>query len=63
MSRAVDQSIRFFQEILARPPVPSVVPKDLTGTIPKKQATNAKATSTEDQMRLMDEMVMAFIGR
>jgi len=63
MSRAVDQSIRFFQEILARPPVPSVVPKDLTGTMPKKQSTNAKATSTEDQMRLMDEMVMAFIGR
>jgi hypothetical protein len=61
MSRAVQQSVRFFQEILARPPVASVVPKDLTGSIPKK-VTTSKTTSTEDQMRLMDEMVMAFIG-
>lgn len=62
MSRAVQQSVKFFQEILLRAPVPSVVPKDLTGSTIKKPSPVSGATSTEDQMRLMDEMVMAFIG-
>jgi hypothetical protein len=62
MSRAVQQSVKFFQEILLRAPVPSVVPKDLTGSTIKKPPPVSGATSTEDQMRLMDEMVMAFIG-
>jgi hypothetical protein len=63
MSRAVEQSVRFFQEVIAKPPVPSVVPKDIVGGAPKKIKTIDKPTNTEDQMRLMDEMVMAFIQR
>lgn len=64
MSRAVQQSVRFFQEVLMKPPVTGIVPKDLVGSKAKKSAViTAKATSTEDQMRLMDEMVMAFIQR
>jgi hypothetical protein len=62
MSRAVEQSVRFFQEVIAKPPVTSVVPKDLVGG-QKKVKTTAKPTTVEDQMRLMDEMVMAFIQR
>jgi hypothetical protein len=64
MSRAVQQSVRFFQEILAKPHVPAIVPKDITGSSKKKKVVlTGKPTSTEDQMRLMDEMVMAFIQR
>jgi hypothetical protein len=63
MSRAVEQSVRFFQEVIAKPPVPSVVPKDIMGGLPKKLKVIDKPTNTEDQMRLMDEMVMAFIQR
>lgn len=64
MSRAVQQSVRFFQEVLMKPPVTGIVPKDLVGSKAKKSTViTAKATSTEDQMRLMDEMVMAFIQR
>ena len=63
MSRAVEQSVRFFQEVIAKPPVASVVPKDIVGGPPKKLKATDKPTSTEDQMRLMDEMVMAFIQR
>jgi hypothetical protein len=63
MSRAVEQSVRFFQEIIAKPPVASVVPKDIVGGAPKKVKATDKPTNTEDQMRLMDEMVMAFIQR
>jgi hypothetical protein len=62
MSRAIQQSVRFFQEVIQKPPVPSVVPKDITGTYKVAKASD-KPTSTEDQMRLMDEMVMAFIER
>ena len=64
MNRAVQQSVRFFQEILMKSPVQPIVPKDLVG-IKKKTAvkTPGKINSTEDQMRLMDEMVMAFIQR
>jgi len=64
MSRAVQQSVRFFQEIVIKPPVPGIVPKDLVGTSKKKKISmGAKPTNTEDKMRLMDEMVMAFINR
>jgi hypothetical protein len=65
MSRAVQQSVRFFQEILMKPPVPPIIPKDLVGSSKAKKMTAqpAKATSMEDQMRLMDEMVMAFIQK
>jgi hypothetical protein len=63
MSRAVEQSVRFFQEVIARPPVASVVPKDIVGAPPKKVKATDKPTNSEDQMRLMDEMVMAFIQR
>jgi hypothetical protein len=63
MSRAVQQSVKFFQEILIKPPVLSVVPKDITGTYKKQDKTAAKTTNAEDKMRLMDEMVMAFIQR
>ena len=64
MSRAVQQSVRFFQEILVKPRVAGIVPKDLVGMKAKKQLIlPGKATSMEDQMRLMDEMVMAFIQR
>ena len=64
MSRAVQQSVRFFQEIVIKPPVTGIVPKDLTGASKKKKVVaGAKATTMEDQMRLMDEMVMAFIAR
>jgi hypothetical protein len=62
MSRAIEQSVRFFQEITSKPPVPSVVPKDIVGG-QKKVKPTSKPTTVEDQMRLMDEMVMAFIQR
>lgn len=66
MSRAVQQSVRFYQEILVKPRVNSIMPKDITGSKAKKKvnlATQAKNDSSEDKMRLMDEMVMAFIQR
>lgn len=67
MSRAVQQSVRFFQEVLMKPPVTGIVPKDLVGSKAKAKksvsAEPAKATSMEDQMRLMDDMVMAFIQK
>ena len=66
MSRAVQQSVRFFQEILVKPRVNGIVPKDLVGASSKKKkvaVTSDKGNSMEDQMRLMDEMVMAFIQR
>ena len=68
MSRAVQQSVRFFQEILVKPRVNSIMPKDVTGGASTKKSkallvTGAKTDSSEDKMRLMDEMVMAFIQR
>ena len=64
MSRAVQQSVRFFREVLVKPPVPGIVPKDLVGAKKKKvKLVSGKLTSMEDQMRLMDEMVMAFIQK
>jgi hypothetical protein len=63
MSRAVQQSVRFFQEIMAKPRVPGIVPKDLVGLKKKPSSIAKKVTTMEDQMRLMDEMVMAFIQR
>ncbi|NDB82958.1 MAG: hypothetical protein EB127_09505, partial [Alphaproteobacteria bacterium] len=61
MSRAVQQSVRFFQEVVQKPSVVSVVPKDIVGVYKKPPKASDKPTSVEDQMRLMDEMVMAFI--
>jgi hypothetical protein len=64
MSRAVQQSVRFFQEILVKPRVNSILPKDLSGPKAKKmKKKDGGPTTTEDKMRLMDEMVMAFITR
>jgi hypothetical protein len=69
MSRAVQQSVRFFQEVVIKPRVNSIVPKDLVASKSKKAkavvgtAPGAKTDSTEDKMRLMDEMVMDFISR
>jgi len=67
MSRAVQQSVRFFQEIVIKPRVNSIVPKDLVASKSKKTKAvvtiGAKMDSTEDKMRLMDEMVMEFISR
>ena len=65
MSRAVQQSVRFFQEVLVKPRVNSIMPKDIAGTKTKKKVilSTAKTDSSEDKMRLMDEMVMAFIQR
>jgi hypothetical protein len=63
MTRAVQQSVKFFQEILTKPPVPSVVPKDIIGSVKKLPKPTIKTSSSEDKMRLMDEMVMAFIQR
>jgi hypothetical protein len=68
MSRAVQQSVRFFQEIVIKPRVNSIVPKDLVASKSKKTKAvaavpGAKTDSTEDKMRLMDEMVMEFISR
>jgi hypothetical protein len=67
MSRAVQQSVRFFQEIVIKPRVNSIVPKDLVASKSKKTKAvvtiGAKTDSTEDKMRLMDEMVMDFISR
>lgn len=64
MSRAVQQSVRFFQEILVKPRVNGIVPKDLVGGSKKKLVvTPDKPSSMDDQMRLMDEMVMAFIQK
>ena len=65
-SRAVQQSVRFYQEILVKPRVNSIMPKDISGSKAKKKvklADAAKNDSSEDKMRLMDEMVMAFIQR
>ena len=64
MSRAVQQSVRFFQEILVKPRVNSILPKDLSGPKTKKvKKKEGGPSTTEDKMRLMDEMVMAFITR
>jgi len=69
MSRAVQQSVRFFQEVVIKPRVNSIVPKDLVASKSKKAKAvvgttpGAKMDSTEDKMRLMDEMVMDFISR
>ena len=68
MSRAVQQSVRFFQEILVKPKVNSIMPKDITGgkTTKKSKAVlvnMGKQDSSDDKMRLMDEMVMAFIQK
>jgi hypothetical protein len=63
MSRAVKESVRFFQEILVKPGVPGIVPRDITGPVKKTKKVEGKANTVEDQMRLMDEMVMAFIQR
>lgn len=63
MLRAVQQSVRFFQEVVQKPPVASVVPKDIVGGYKKPLKASDKPTMIEDQMRLMDEMVMAFIQR
>jgi hypothetical protein len=66
MSRAVQQSVRFYQEVLVKPRVNSFMPKDISGSKAKKKvklADTAKNDSSEDKMRLMDEMVMAFIQR
>jgi hypothetical protein len=63
MSRAVQQSVRFFQEVVQKPSVVSVVPKDIVGVYKKPPKASDKPTTMEDQMRLMDEMVMAFIQR
>ena len=67
MSRAVQQSVRFYQEVLVKPRVNSIMPKDITKSTKTKKkinpATAAKNDSSEDKMRLMDEMVMAFIQR
>jgi hypothetical protein len=66
MSRAVQQSVKFFTEILVNPRVPTIMPRDITGAQKKKGPSvkgTTKATGMEDQMRLMDEMVMAFIQR
>jgi hypothetical protein len=64
MGRAVQQSVRFFQEVLVKPPVPGILPKDLAGAKAKKtKRKDAEPTTMEEKMRLMDEMVMAFITR
>ena len=67
MSRAVQQSSKFFQEVLSKAPVQSILPKDIVQTVAKRKAkaklTDAKVDSSEDKMRLMDQMVMAFIER
>lgn len=63
MSRAVEQSVRFFQEVVQKPPVPSVVPKDVVGGPMKKVKPTEKLSAMEEKMRLMDEMVMTFLQR
>lgn len=63
MSRAVKESVRFFQEILTKPGVPAIVPRDITGATKRVKKGDGKVNPMEDQMRLMDEMVMAFIQR
>jgi hypothetical protein len=63
MGRAVQQSIRFFQEVLVNVPVNAIVPKDITGGFKRTKKAEGKGNTMEDQMRLMDEMVMAFIQR
>ena len=63
MSRAVEQSVRFFQEVVQKPPVPSVVPKDIVGPQKKKTKAAEKLSPMEEKMRLMDEMVMSFLQR
>jgi len=63
MSRAVEQSVRFFQEIIQKPPVQSIVPKDVVGGHMKKVKPAEKLSATEEKMRLMDEMVMTFLQR
>jgi hypothetical protein len=63
MSRAVEQSVRFFQEVVQKPPVPSVVPKDVVGGPMKKVKPTEKLSAMEEKMRLMDQMVMTFLER
>jgi len=67
MSRAVQQSSRFFQEVLSKEPVQSILPKDIVQTVAsrkaKAKAVDTKVDTSEDKMRLMDQMVMAFIER
>ena len=63
MTRAVQQSVRFFQEVIVKPPVTGILPRDITGTVKKKKKAGEKGNNMEDQMRLMDEMVMAYIQR
>ena len=67
MSRVVQQSVRFFQEILIKPKVNSIMPKDISGSKDAKKSNAlvviGKSDSSEDKMRLMDEMVMSFIQR
>jgi len=63
MSRAVEQSVRFFQEVIQKPPVPSVVPKDVVGGPMKKVKPTEKLSVMEEKMRLMDQMVMTFLER
>jgi len=63
LSRAVQESVRFFQEVVKKPPITSIVPKDIAGSAFKKVKIADKANTAEDKMRLMDEMVMAFIQR
>lgn len=63
MARAVEQSVRFFQEVVQKPPVPSVVPKDVVGGPMKKVKPTEKLSAMEEKMRLMDEMVMTFLQR
>jgi hypothetical protein len=67
MSRAVHQSNRFFDEVLSKQAVQSILPKDIVQTVIKRKAkaklTDGKVDSSEDKMRLMDQMVMAFIER
>jgi hypothetical protein len=48
---------------MKKPPVTSIVPKDIVGAPTKKVKQADKPTTMEDKMRLMDEMVMAFIQR
>jgi hypothetical protein len=43
--------------------VQSVAPRDIVGGYKKPPKASDKPTTMEDQMRLMDEMVMAFIQR
>lgn len=64
MARAVQQSVRFYQEVLSRPPVPSILPKDLAKEPKKKKSKQpGKVQSMEEQMKIMDQMVLAFLEK